>query len=215
MHICSPRRPNHEPRPDRDGGRSAAWPVAGHESIGRAAPRLLVAWVTLLAAVAAGCGSEAPPTPTGPSATSADLVGEWVGLISPQTDRGICLVSTWTPTPRGSGATGPFILKAYAGRPGETLDNPGRGTMTAELAGGNLSLTIDFPPGGIPGDRTCSMTGTGTARADSSLLSGPVTMQFTAACIGTFYSSSASTDTTQRGTLVLRKGGSIPTRPCD
>jgi len=81
--------------------------------------------------------------------------------------------------------------------------------MTGTLSGTTLSLTLNFPPGAYGGN-TCSMTGSGTARASESEISGSVTMNYTDACVGVAFNQSV-TAMTQPGTLTLRKGGSVPT----
>jgi hypothetical protein len=166
-----------------------------------------VARAASLITIIAGCSeSTAPPTPTapsGPRAELADFTGEWIGLIEPGLN-GVCYAIGWNPVPGASNAAGVYrIGPKDRGEPW----NPIRGTMTATPSGASFSLIINIPSG-ASSNPACSMNGSGNTNAGQTEMSGSVTLEWTPACTGHIYASNFPA--TQRGTLTLRKGASLP-----
>ena len=170
--------------------------------------RMFVAGWAALITVTIGCKeSDGPTVPSGPPATLADLVGNWAGYLSTDSATGVCYGFTWSPTQVDSRVAGASAIAAI-----DITSNRGMGMMTATLSGGNLSLAMEFPAGSFTRSNnapTCSMRGTGTARAGQTLLSGTVNLNWTQSCVGTVFGRGG---TSQTGVLTLTKGGSVPTR---
>ncbi len=89
------------------------------------------------------------------------------------------------------------------------------GTMTATPSGSGFTLVLTLPPGAVS-NPACSMIGRGTVAAGRSfegpetVMVGPVTLEWTAACSGVLYSTPIHT---HPGTLLLKKDSPVP-RAC-
>lgn len=159
-----------------------------------------------------GCGGPSgppPPTaPSGPQATLADLTGDWAGTVNTGQITNLCFGITWRPALAGSGVAGMAAVAPINEADPARLSS---GTMTGTIAGQSLTLEMSFPPGSFPTVRTCSMTGTGTARAGLTSMSGTVTLTWTEPCNGSYFVSGPTNIHT--GTLNMTKAGSVP-RAC-
>lgn len=141
-------------------------------------PRLAVVIVVL--AVASGCG--VVDRPTSPSA-SASFSGTWTGTIGSATQ------VRWTATQSGGNVTGPVVLTSPLTNIVVT------GVLTAAISGTTVSsLVLTVPPGGVAGFPNCSIagSGSGTANATASSISGTMTQTFTG-CQGLVTGSSTDT----------------------
>ena len=164
--------------------------------------RALIA-IAILVASACGGGSSSgsgPTLPTAPSSTTppalAELTGTWKGIIN---DGRSAFGLRWTATQNGTTVTGALLLGDIAVIDvGDVRDDPrnGVGTMTGTLSGsGNqINLTWDFPartanqgPGGAFGGvgmPNCAMTASGSGNASARVISGTMTLNWTAQCGG-------------------------------
>ena len=167
---------------------------------------------TLIAACGGGDNGGAPTLGriVGPTAPLTALAGSWGGRIDPGARIDHCHGLVWTATQDGTIATGRFGIQGVC----RTCPpfNPPMGTMTATPSGGGFTLALTLPPGATS-NPACSMTGSGTvsagqdANSPATIMTGPVTLEFTAACgSGFLYQSSINTHT---GTLILVKGDPV------
>jgi hypothetical protein len=150
-------------------------------------------------------GLPAPTAPSGPTASLADLQGNWAGVI--RTPKPLCLGFTWSPALGGPGVTGP------SGIIGSRRPTANTGTTTGTLSANTLSISLNFPVGAF-GANSCSMTGTGTVQASQAgEMSGTIAMTWTSACPGVAWDLAITNDLSgfnQTGNILLTKGTSNP-----
>ena len=154
-------------------------------------PRLAV--VILVLAVAIGCGGN-DNSPTGPSA-SASFSGTWTGTIGSATQ------VRWTATQSGGSVAGPVVLTSPVTNIVVT------GVLTAAISGTTVSsLVLTVPPGGVAGFPNCSIagSGSGTANATASSISGTMTQTFTG-CQGLVTGSSTDTIVLNKQSVEVEK----------
>ena len=109
--------------------------------------------------------------------TVPSLSGTWSGTLGTPMS-GTALRMTWQVTHTGNTLTGPVTLV-------KPINNiPATGTLEGTLTGNDLSLRFNVPAGGVPGFSTCSISGTGSANATSSVISGTLLLAFSI-CAGT------------------------------
>jgi len=170
----------------------------------------------LVTTLIAGCGDGLDDGElgrvVGPTPTLTDLAGRWGGRIDAGTNIDHCHGLVWTATQDGTIASGRFGIQGVC----RTCPpfNPPMGTMTVTPSGSRFTVALTLPPGATS-NPACSMTGSGTVSAGRSfespetIMTGPVTLEFTAACgSGFLYQSSIDT---HPGTLLLVKGGPVST----
>lgn len=112
---------------------------------------------------------------TMPSA-ALNLSGTWSGLLG-QSASGTALRVTWVATQSGNTISGSATLIKPA------ADVPATGPLVGTLAGTQLSLTYMVSTGGVPGFANCSISGSGSATATGSTISGSLAVTFTS-CAG-------------------------------
>lgn len=120
--------------------------------------------LVLMSALGVACGqsSTAPSTPT-------NLTGSWAGLLG-ESRTGTSLRVTWSATQSGKTVSGPATLI----KPNANF--PANGTMSGTLSGSQLSLTYTAAAGTTPGFPSCSISGTGSATASGTSISGTLTI---------------------------------------
>lgn len=154
-----------------------------------------------LAMVVAGCGGSSDNSsslPTAPSSSAtpslADLAGTWNGLIP---GSGFAAGLRWTAATNGTNLSGTVLFGEVAVIDvGGVRDDPrnGVGTMTVSFTGtGNqVTIAMNFAaragnqgPGGAFGGAglpNCAMTGSGTGNATPTVISGNITLSWSAEC---------------------------------
>ena len=126
----------------------------------------------LLLVATLGCDDEGMNSPTIGTPSSVNLTGTWTGLIGTSGTGSAVRVTSWTATQTGNSVTGTVALtKANA-----TLDF--NGTLSGTLSSNRLTLTYTVPRGNVPGS-DCAMSGTGTADATNSAISGTLSITYT------------------------------------
>lgn len=124
----------------------------------------------VLAVAVTACGA-----PNGPSDnTPLDLAGTWSGVVGAGSGGGRALRVTWTSSQTGSSLSGPVTLLTSPAVTDVTLS----GTLTGSLSGNRLSLTYSAKPEGVPQSANCSVSGTGSATATGTTISGSLSVSF-------------------------------------
>jgi hypothetical protein len=132
--------------------------------------------LSMLALTIGACGG----SPAAPSQNpSLNLTGTWSGVVGAGSGGGRALRVTWTASQTSSNLSGPATLLTSPAVTDITLS----GTLTGTLTGSQLSLTYVTMPGGVPGSANCSASGTGSAIATSTTISGTLDVSF-ASCDG-------------------------------
>jgi hypothetical protein len=127
--------------------------------------------LSLLAVAVTACGGSTP----GPSPVSSlDLNGTWSGMVGAGSGGGNALRVTWTASQAGSNLSGPVTLLTSPAVTGITFS----GTLTGSLTGSQLALTYSARAEGAAGSTGCTASGSGSAIAGSSLISGTLAVSF-------------------------------------
>jgi len=126
--------------------------------------------------------------------TSVNLTGTWKGTLTHLNGAGVAVNAavTWTATQNSTNVTGPVSVIPS----GQAI--PVVGTIAGTISGSQVMLTLTAPEGSfvaLGGPQACSLTGTTTANATSTTISGTVTETFSAACIGTVAGSANQVET--------------------
>jgi len=125
----------------------------------------------LLMLTTAGCGTSS----TSPSQNPPfSLIGTWSGVVGAASGGGRALRVTWTASQTGSIVSGPATLLTSPAVSNITLS----GTLTASIAGNELSLRYEGPSGSVPALAGCSVSGTGSATASGDTISGSLDVIF-------------------------------------
>ena len=130
----------------------------------------------LLFAALIGCSSEEPIGPDG----EIDYQGTWIGDIGdPNVIQRPSV--TWTPTHTHNTVTGQIVFQL-------TSTLTARGTLTANVVGTVLEMTLTVPAGAYPApiSQSCTLTGTGiSSTATDRDIVATLAMTWTAPCLGT------------------------------
>jgi len=127
--------------------------------------------LSVLASTILACGG----SPDAPSQNPAlNLTGTWSGVVGAGSGGGRALRVTWTVNQNGSNLSGPVTLLTSPA----VTDITFSGALTGTLAGSQLSLNYVTMPGAVPGLANCSASGTGSATATSSTISGNLDVSF-------------------------------------
>jgi len=127
--------------------------------------------LSLLAVAVASCGGSTP----GPSPVSSlDLNGTWSGMVGAGSGGGNALRVTWTASQAGSNLSGPVTLLTSPAVTGITFS----GALTGSLTGSQLALTYSARAEGAAGSTGCTASGSGSATAGSSIISGTLVVSF-------------------------------------
>jgi len=171
--------------------------------------------VALFIALGVACGHNngSPAAPSGPPAVASQLLGTWSGIDHTNTTNAGSdepnLFFQWTANQMNGDAVTGLLLIAVGNSP--PAHPPNGGTMSLNVAGSTVTVSITVPPGGFgvtgnfpPGPLPhCSMTGTGSGAASATQIVVTVTTTFDPACAnGALYNQPG---TVFSGSLTLNK----------
>jgi hypothetical protein len=122
-------------------------------------------FVTVISVLVASCGGTMPSPPV-------NLTGTWSGVIGQGSGGGRALRVTWTVTQDGTTASGPASVLTSP----PITDVIFSGNLTGRIAGSDVSFTLSAQP--LAGS-DCSLSGTGSAAAATTTLTGSLDVHFT------------------------------------
>jgi hypothetical protein len=124
-----------------------------------------------LCTIRCGGGYSSSPAPT------IVMSGTWSGIVG-QAMSGAALRLTWQVMQTGGAVTGSASLVKPA------VNVPANATLTGTLNGNQLALTFSAPAGSVQGFSSCAISGSGSATATNSTVTGTLDLTFTS-CAGT------------------------------
>lgn len=142
--------------------------------------------ILLLGAAVACQDGPTEPTPIGTPQPLA-LAGTWRGPIGVVGQSSSSATATWTVSQTGVNVTGPISLSNLS------TNITFSGTLAGTLSGTRLTVTYTIPRGNFSAFPNCSMAGTGSMEASTTIMSGTLTVTYTN-CVG-FTSETLTTDT--------------------